>query len=143
MEQPSLFKNIPPIVEKKKKDNYSLGPKTNPAKYEYSYSKYIQSYEWREKAKRAKKLFGNKCKRCGATENLSVHHVDYSTLYNETIYDIEVLCNQCHRIADKDREIETGFRTWLEKRYGEIAEEYYDDEILYEEFRDWIYDSVD
>lgn len=138
MEQPSLFKGIPPIVKKKKKDDYMLGPKTDPAKHDYSYSKYIQSYEWRKKAKRAKELLGNKCRECGDTENLEVHHIHYSNLYNESIFDVIIVCDICHKPADRRREIQTGFSTWLCSRYGENAYLYADDEREWDDFIDWI-----
>ena len=138
MEQPSLFKEIQPIVEKKKKDRYMLGPKSVPTKYSYSYSKYINSYEWRKKANRAKELLGYKCRICGRTENLQVHHIDYSNLYSESVFDVTILCILCHKNADIRREIETGFDTWLTKRYGEDAYIYGDDEREWDEFIDYI-----
>lgn len=56
---------------------------------------------------------GNACERCGATESLSVHHLTYERLGKERPSDLLLLCERCHEIADRYREIKA-FGNWLE-----------------------------
>ena len=59
------------------------------------YKKYIKSKEWQEK--RALKIEEvGFCQKCGATENLHVHHLTYENFKNEKPEDLQVLCKDCH-----------------------------------------------
>lgn len=63
------------------------------------YHTYIQSSEWREKAKAAKDLAGWRCQVCNKPDNettLDAHHRTYERLGKELPTDITVLCRQCH-----------------------------------------------
>jgi hypothetical protein len=132
MEQLSLFDEIQP-AKKKKFESNSLGPKSN----QIGYREYIQSPDWRKKRERAFELIGRKCTRCGSTQQLEVHHITYNNLYSESTYDVEILCKSCHEPADRQRELDTGFSTWLHNKYGDCAEGY-NDEISWQKFNDWI-----
>jgi hypothetical protein len=138
MKQPSLFPGIKPIEIKKSviRPTTLLGPKSKPI----GYRKYIQSFEWRQKALAAKKYYGNKCQECGHTENLEVHHLDYpNSLYKERYCDVKVLCKRsCHRIADSTREVNEIFDSYLYTRYGDDFYLYYDDERTLDEFDEWL-----
>jgi hypothetical protein len=39
---------------------------------------------------------GKRCKRCGVTKFLHVHHKTYANLGNEEPEDLEILCKDCH-----------------------------------------------
>ena len=43
----------------------------------------------------ARKLVGNSCEMCGATESLNTHHVD-ENLANNSPENIQTLCSACH-----------------------------------------------
>lgn len=134
-EQLSLFNDMP-IIKRAKKEDFSLGPRSVPI----GYSEYIRSPDWKKKREKAFKLLGKKCNRCNSKEFLEVHHVNYKNLYKETKYDVEILCYKCHHHADREREIRTGYNTWLINCYGESAH-LYDNEESYEEFLDYINDE--
>ena len=135
MKQLSFFEEIPPDESKKTKKPRSsiLGPASKPV----GYKKYIQSHEWRKKAKIAKDLAGNKCEQCGSTGPLEVHHLSYNNLYQEHFYDVKVLCDPCHRDADFLRENESRYSSYLHTKYGDDAA-FFDSEEEYARYEDWL-----
>lgn len=63
------------------------------------YREYIQSKEWKAKAKAAKHRANYHCEQCGALKSehlLHAHHLTYERLGNERKSDLRVLCNDCH-----------------------------------------------
>lgn len=70
----------------------------------FEYDSYMNSPEWQEKRREVLEAAGFKCERCGTTENLTVHHLNYENLGDEDLADLEVLCTDCHPEADRDRE---------------------------------------
>jgi 5-methylcytosine-specific restriction endonuclease McrA len=60
------------------------------------YAVYLRSDHWREL--RALKLEENPvCERCGAKQDLEVHHRIYrKTWYNTRLSDLQTLCHDCH-----------------------------------------------
>ena len=63
------------------------------------YREYIQSKEWKAKAKAAKHRAGYRCEQCGVLKPehlLHAHHLTYERLGNERKSDLKVLCNECH-----------------------------------------------
>ena len=58
------------------------------------YRDYIQSEEQKKKDEYFVNYF-KKCKRCGSTESLSSHHINYENFGKEEISDVEVLCWYC------------------------------------------------
>ena len=135
MKQLSFFEEIPPDESKKTKEPRSsmLGPASKPI----GYQKYIQSHEWRKKAKVAKELAGNKCEQCGSTGPLEVHHLSYNNLYQEHFYNVKVLCAFCHRGADFLREDESRYTSYLHTKYGDDAA-LFDSEEEYARYEDWL-----
>lgn len=84
------------------------------------YKTHIKSEKWREFCKAARVAAGLKCQRCGAKNKLlEVHHLHYSTLGHESLADVEVLCKDCHRPADRERELRSGLATFSRKKYGD------------------------
>jgi len=60
------------------------------------YRTYLNSKEWYDRKVIALKYAEYKCSRCGETENLEVHHLNYETVGNENISDLFVCCKDCH-----------------------------------------------
>lgn len=64
-----------------------------------NYREYIQSKEWKAKAKAAKHRANYRCEQCGMLKPehlLHAHHLTYERLGNERKSDLKVLCNECH-----------------------------------------------
>lgn len=61
------------------------------------YLQYIKSKEWREFRQIALKHYNYCCAACNAKENLEVHHIHYETLGNESVEDVQILCENCHK----------------------------------------------
>jgi hypothetical protein len=75
-----------------------------PTKKEYR--EYLRSNHWKLTKENKLKLAGYRCERCGVTSEaikLNVHHIHYRTLNQEKPEDLQVVCDDCHRKADKDR----------------------------------------
>jgi len=60
------------------------------------YLKYLQSEEWKKRAKDCKKLADNKCSKCEATTYLEAHHLTYDRVGEEMQEDLQCLCSDCH-----------------------------------------------
>jgi 5-methylcytosine-specific restriction endonuclease McrA len=60
------------------------------------YFKYINSPRWYYKRKEALEFHGKKCKLCGSTQNLDVHHLTYERFGKEFMADLMILCRPCH-----------------------------------------------
>lgn len=73
-----------------------------------NYKEYIQSPEWKVKAKDAKVLAQWRCQLCnkeGDDYTLHAHHRTYERLGSELPGDITVLCSDCHaKYHGKDKE---------------------------------------
>lgn len=64
----------------------------------YKYKEYINSQEWREKAKKIRKRDGNVCRLCNSKDKeLHVHHSTYDRLGCEDDNDLITLCAPCHK----------------------------------------------
>jgi 5-methylcytosine-specific restriction endonuclease McrA len=60
---------------------------------------------WKIRRRRWLRQAGLTCERCGAWENLTIHHRTYERLGHERRADIEVLCWHCHSSADSWRHL--------------------------------------
>jgi len=67
------------------------------------YEDYLKTKHWKEFRKYVytKTRRGKKCRVCGSTHNLNIHHKKYyrkngSVLFKEKLGDIMVLCYECH-----------------------------------------------
>lgn len=60
------------------------------------YRAYLQSPEWKEKAKAAKREAGGRCQLCNSRGPLHAHHRTYARLGNERPGDLTALCEYCH-----------------------------------------------
>jgi len=64
------------------------------------YDEYLQSDEWKEKAKRYKEENPN-CSLCNRRGVLHVHHRTYVRCGKEEPLDLVVLCHECHALFHK------------------------------------------
>jgi len=69
--------------------------------YKRVYHSYLNSKDWHDKRNIMLKYAEYKCCRCNETENLQVHHLNYNTIGNESLNDLEVVCNSCHNKIHK------------------------------------------
>jgi len=71
-----------------------------------NYREYIQSAEWKERARVTKIRSGMKCERCGKAGNfhtLQAHHKSYKNLGHERRADLMCLCADCHKYVSAAR----------------------------------------
>ena len=59
------------------------------------YKKYLRTEHWKEFRKEYLEL-NPFCERCGR-DAITVHHLNYDCLFNETDADVEALCSDCHK----------------------------------------------
>lgn len=67
------------------------------------YIEYLRSPLWRLKRQEAIEWAQNKCTVCGSQRRLQVHHLTYERLGKEHLFDLQVVCKECHKEADKAR----------------------------------------
>lgn len=64
---------------------------------EFRYADYLQSEQWKERARRERR-FNPNCSMCNRKGELHVHHRTYVRVGNEAQGDLIVLCDDCHTI---------------------------------------------
>ncbi len=57
---------------------------------------YLSTKHWKDLARQRKVFDGWKCIRCQSGSNLETHHWHYP-LFEETIYDLQTMCGDCHK----------------------------------------------
>jgi len=63
-----------------------------------NYKEYLQSPHWKTLTAAKREEAGNKCQLCNDGEvTLHVHHRTYENIYKETLKDLIVLCENCHK----------------------------------------------
>lgn len=75
------------------------------------YHEYINSPEWKERARKAKAISGYRCQVCnvqGDDHSLHAHHRTYDRLGKELDSDITVLCYKCHELFSKNSKLAKG-----------------------------------
>lgn len=66
------------------------------------YKEYLQSQHWSEIRKAALSFYGKRCAACGSSENkLHVHHVCYKNKGRESMADLIILCEFCHKAVSE------------------------------------------
>jgi hypothetical protein len=69
------------------------------------YNAHINSAKWRNLRREVVRLRGLRCERCGRFKGrLCLHHKTYARFGNEALDQVELLCCQCHKPADKQRQ---------------------------------------
>ena len=109
------------------------------------YREVINSAAWKLRRQRMFAEAGG-CERCFLiTEKLELHHKHYETLGDERDEDHEVLCEACHKEADRKREVSVRrdryfaqVNGWATKVYGEDWESWKCFEDVSEQFEQWL-----
>ena len=108
-----------------------------------NYKAHLNSHKWRVLKANVMNERGRKCERCAATFGLQLHHKTYERLGHELLTDVELLCVDCHELADKEREIQNTRKryaravdTFAVKKFGEDWDG--DFETVAEEFDEWL-----
>jgi hypothetical protein len=69
--------------------------------WERNLSLHLLSPYWADLKARVRESRGNRCERCKRRRSrrlwLTLHHKHYDTLGHESIRDVELLCDRCHR----------------------------------------------
>lgn len=63
----------------------------------HRYNRYLGSTHWTVTRHKKRYSVGNKCEKCSSTRELHVHHINYKLLYDVTMEDLMVLCEECHK----------------------------------------------
>jgi hypothetical protein len=116
-------------------------------KWRDKYETVINSFRWRGLKMRLLSQRGKRCQRCNQPRwPLELHHKTYERLGEERDDDLELLCSQCHVVADEER-AEAGrvrasealddarFYGWCRAVYGE---DYEPDDLDYERYEEWL-----
>lgn len=61
------------------------------------YSSYLLSDEWKQKRHLVLSRCGEVCEGCGNREATEVHHITYSHIYDEFLFQLLGLCAACHK----------------------------------------------
>lgn len=67
------------------------------------YYAYLKSDQWREKRRAALQFYGNNCCLCGTRHNIQVHHRNYRNIFKESMEDLILLCESCHKTFHKKK----------------------------------------
>ncbi len=67
-----------------------------------NYGLYLKSAEWKKKRDAVVKRDKGECVFCGDTAQ-HVHHLTYERVYNESLYDLVAVCNECHKAVHYDK----------------------------------------
>ena len=104
------------------------------------YLTYIESEAWRKRKREVIAARGRACERCGERKGLQLHHLTYERLGAEWDEDLVLLCERCHRWADRRRIRETrrerGLATYARKKYADEGLEVPSD--VEREFAAWL-----
>jgi 5-methylcytosine-specific restriction endonuclease McrA len=109
----------------------------NMSNWRAKYNAYMRSEDWQRMRNYMFALRGYRCEWCDAPAT-DVHHRTYERLGHELPIDLQVLCRQCHREADRERAI-VGVKK-LRKKYAYPWDEAQE---KYEEARDRFLETVD
>ncbi len=66
-------------------------------KFTHSYNRYLESPEWHKKRDLVLKRCQNVCEGCGVVPATEVHHIHYDHLFNEFLFELLGLCQDCHK----------------------------------------------
>ena len=67
-----------------------------------NYGLYLKSAEWKKKRDAVMKRDKGECVFCGDAAQ-HVHHLTYDRIYNESLYDLVAVCNECHKAVHYDK----------------------------------------
>jgi len=61
------------------------------------YQEYLSSQRWALLRNLINARSNNVCERCGGAPHESTHHLTYKHIFNESLSDLQAVCNPCHR----------------------------------------------
>jgi hypothetical protein len=61
------------------------------------YQLYLKSTHWLNFRSQARKFFKYTCQICGSKRKLSVHHLSYVNIGHESLLDVTLVCDPCHK----------------------------------------------
>lgn len=80
------------IIQNKIKENKIIELK------KLDYCDYLETEHWKNTRKRKLYSVKFKCQICNSKSKLNVHHRTYESLGDEKMYDLTVLCRNCHKL---------------------------------------------
>lgn len=70
------------------------------------YDKYLNTERWKTKRAAVLNRDSNICLSCGSKKATSVHHKTYEHIFNEPLFDLCSICNDCHEIiTNRDKHL--------------------------------------
>lgn len=102
------------------------------------YQAYLQSFSWRFRRWLRLNYAGHKCEKCGRRDRLQCHHLNYERLGKERLSDLQILCTDCHALADEERRYNKGLQTYSVKRWGDNWQSVVSAEYARAEFDKWL-----
>jgi 5-methylcytosine-specific restriction endonuclease McrA len=71
-----------------------------------NYNEYLKSEQWRQKRRLVLKRDNFTCQSCLIKEATEVHHLRYTHVFNEPLFDLTSVCYTCHKlITELDRKL--------------------------------------
>lgn len=70
--------------------------KSKISKWDSEYQDYLKSSEWREKRELVIRRAGNICEGCGKAPIEEIHHLTYTRVKREMLFDLVGVCKSCH-----------------------------------------------
>src|SRR5262245_57782679 len=67
------------------------------------YLKYLKSKEWLALRQQVIQRCNDRCERCGKFSVAEVNHLTYARIYQETLDDLQGLCEFCHAFVHEER----------------------------------------
>jgi len=84
-----------------------------------AYHRYLHTWPWRLRRWLRLLWAGHRCENCGnRAKPLQCHHRTYERLFHERISDLQILCIDCHPLADEQRRRNKAIETFGLKKYG-------------------------
>lgn len=90
-------KKLAPLLYAEWLENGKGGEEPSKDEKWVDYDSYMQSDEWSKKREERLRLDSYRCRVCGSTSDLDVHHLTYQRFGNEDINDLVTLCRNCHQ----------------------------------------------
>ena len=85
------------------------------------YKRHIGSKQWRTTKQRLLLERGAQCQRCGRGPPLTLHHKTYERFGRERDDDLELVCEECHPVADLQRAANSQARVAQRRQRGMIG----------------------
>jgi len=80
------------------------------------YQNYLISEHWQTLRRIKLESSGYKCQVCGSVDNLHVHHNTYKNLFKESLFDLCVLCQDCHNVYHEKINPEEPYKTGRQQK---------------------------